>query len=758
MKNPLISVIIPCFNYGAYLQKCLQSVFISAQNIPKEIIVVDDGSTDNTREIARQFQEHITYIFQENTGLSAARNTGMQHATGKYLLFLDADDLLAPNTIPVQTSILETQPDVDIAICQTREVLSMGPDGPLAPIGFWWLVRDSIPLHLCHFNIAPPHAYIIRRHRALENGFFDTTLRACEDYDFWFRCAVRGMQFSSHAQTYVVYRKHAKSMSANKKNQIKHDIIMHHRTFKVMQKWEFAQNSYQIWIAHALGCAITALRCAQENQKDNLSKIIGFLLASLQNACQRIHFFDDSCSITQYYLAKLKQHLLLLKRLRDPSIQSAIHIIQSLHPDLPQEASALAKIEATCMPLVHHPQSYTPPPAVVAVQPHRKRILLGSDFFWPSLGGCEIFLQDLGSQLVREGYEVHVATRQIPERQTFQHHGVHILQWQCSGRFHDTHFGDQYAAYAHFLEHANYHAAFFLGQPDSWMHAPILSTSPRTPIHLIPVINPELVQDWIARKQEALIAAVLHRARSCMSLTPGGLDAQFLRAAGVHPIFVPHALTPYAPNPGFRERHGLSPDLPLLVHVGNFWPVKNQLGLIEVLSKTPGTWQMVFIGAALPWPHEQHYFAAVKKLAAQDPRIRILGPLPAHEADAAIAEADILLLSSHAECRPLVILQAMHHGTPWIATPQCNSVHWDAGGVVCPLEQFPRAIHRLLERPALRKALGVLGTELWNACFSWEKVLPLFLQIIEEGRPQAEITLPADLLAATQTMAKKILG
>jgi glycosyltransferase involved in cell wall biosynthesis len=217
MKNPLISVIIPCFNYGAYLQQCLQSVLTSAQDIPKEIIVIDDGSTDNTPEIARQFQEHVTYIHQENAGLSAARNTGMRHATGKYLLFLDADDLLAPNTIPVQTSILETQPDVDIAICQTREVLSMGPDGPMAPIGFWWLVRDSIPLHLCHFNIAPPHAYIIRRHRALENGFFDTTLRACEDYDFWFRCAVRDMQFCSHAQTYVLYRKHSKSMSANKK-------------------------------------------------------------------------------------------------------------------------------------------------------------------------------------------------------------------------------------------------------------------------------------------------------------------------------------------------------------------------------------------------------------------------------------------------------------------------------------------------------------------------------------------------------------
>ncbi|MBO4300125.1 MAG: glycosyltransferase [Desulfovibrio sp.] len=96
-KIPLISVIIPCYNYARYLPIAVESALSqqsSALNV--EVIVVDDGSTDDTPRVAQQYGHRIRYMFQENQGLSSARNTGMRAAHGDFLLFLDADDLLSP--------------------------------------------------------------------------------------------------------------------------------------------------------------------------------------------------------------------------------------------------------------------------------------------------------------------------------------------------------------------------------------------------------------------------------------------------------------------------------------------------------------------------------------------------------------------------------------------------------------------------------------------------------------------------------------
>lgn len=87
-----VSVIVPCFNYGRFLAETLESV-LAQTVLPHEIIVIDDGSTDNTATVAAQFASHITYVKQENHGVSAARNHGIDRATGDWLAFLDADDL-----------------------------------------------------------------------------------------------------------------------------------------------------------------------------------------------------------------------------------------------------------------------------------------------------------------------------------------------------------------------------------------------------------------------------------------------------------------------------------------------------------------------------------------------------------------------------------------------------------------------------------------------------------------------------------------
>ena len=102
LSQDIISIIIPIYNSECYLDECLKSVL--QQNFNNyEVICIDDGSEDNSREIVKKYAERYEFIkiifHEKNRGLSAARNTGLKNACGKYVLFLDADDMIVPETL-----------------------------------------------------------------------------------------------------------------------------------------------------------------------------------------------------------------------------------------------------------------------------------------------------------------------------------------------------------------------------------------------------------------------------------------------------------------------------------------------------------------------------------------------------------------------------------------------------------------------------------------------------------------------------------
>lgn len=109
----LVSVVIPTYNCAIYIAKAIQSVLDQSYG-NTEIIVVDDGSTDETRDIIQPFMKDIVYIYQENKGVPVARNRGMAEASGEYIAFLDADDRWRNNKLEYQTQILESFPSVYI--------------------------------------------------------------------------------------------------------------------------------------------------------------------------------------------------------------------------------------------------------------------------------------------------------------------------------------------------------------------------------------------------------------------------------------------------------------------------------------------------------------------------------------------------------------------------------------------------------------------------------------------------------------------
>lgn len=223
---PLVSIIIPAYNYAHYLPLTLTNAL--QQGLARqEIILIDDGSTDHTRAVAAQFPG-VRYIYQENAGLPAARNRGIHAAHGDYLVFLDADDLLARGALAKRLHYLLGLRMPGLCLSPTyRFTLTVG-SWPLVT-GKWLLPGSHPEVNLCRGNIAPPHAFMVHRHVVEQVGDFDTRLRACEDYDYWFRSIVTGAKLHVVPVGSAYYRMHSTSMSANRENQTRHDAIMQTR-------------------------------------------------------------------------------------------------------------------------------------------------------------------------------------------------------------------------------------------------------------------------------------------------------------------------------------------------------------------------------------------------------------------------------------------------------------------------------------------------------------------------------------------------
>ncbi len=181
-----ISVIIPTFNRADFLDRALTSILGQSLQ-PDEIIVIDDGSTDNTQGLVKGDYPQVKYIYQENKGVSAARNLGLSKAQSKWLAFLDSDDEWLPKKLAMQVEQLNQ--NQDIKLCHTNEIWIRNEKRinqmKKHKKHRGWIYDKCLPL--CAIS---PSSVIIHRSLFDSIGNFDESLPACEDYDLWLRiCA-----------------------------------------------------------------------------------------------------------------------------------------------------------------------------------------------------------------------------------------------------------------------------------------------------------------------------------------------------------------------------------------------------------------------------------------------------------------------------------------------------------------------------------------------------------------------------------------
>ncbi len=186
-KQPYISVIIPTCNRRHRTEEAVASV-LSQTFSDFELIVVDDGSTDDTAAVLEAYAPRLKLIRQKNRGVSAARNNGVAHSRGQYLAFLDSDDLWLPTKLAVQAAFVRSHPEN--RICQTEEIWvrrgkRVNPgQRHRKPSGMIF----APSLELC---LVSPSAVLLEKTLFRETGGFDESLPACEDYDLWLRISSR---------------------------------------------------------------------------------------------------------------------------------------------------------------------------------------------------------------------------------------------------------------------------------------------------------------------------------------------------------------------------------------------------------------------------------------------------------------------------------------------------------------------------------------------------------------------------------------
>ena len=232
---PRVSIIIPTYNCARYLGRAIDSA-ISQTYKDYEIVVVDDGSTDDTKDVAMQYGRKVTYLYQQNQGLSAARNYAVSNASGELLAYLDADDMWYPDKLERQVAFLDAHQECGMV---HSEMSVINEQDEILHVRFYEETKRSVPqgycvqqlLMRCHIQ---PLTVVERRSSFDRVGVFDDRLLVAQDYLHWIMIAAEGEAIGYLAEPLGKYRWRTGSLIGNHPRLLEDyvrifDILLHEK-------------------------------------------------------------------------------------------------------------------------------------------------------------------------------------------------------------------------------------------------------------------------------------------------------------------------------------------------------------------------------------------------------------------------------------------------------------------------------------------------------------------------------------------------
>lgn len=225
-----ISVVIPCYNAARFIGAAIESALAQTRR-PEEILVVDDGSMDESAAVAERYGPMVQVLRRPHEGTSAARNAGLAAATGELVAWLDADDLWLPEKLEWQERLFDT-PKIGLVYAQRVKFLDGSP-----PDDVVWpreLPGGDVLRRLYFSNFIPSSTVVGRRQAFVDAGGFDTRLSAAVDYDMWLRVAV-DWHFAGLDQVLLHYRLHSSQISRNRAKQLASNITASRKVEAVLE-------------------------------------------------------------------------------------------------------------------------------------------------------------------------------------------------------------------------------------------------------------------------------------------------------------------------------------------------------------------------------------------------------------------------------------------------------------------------------------------------------------------------------------------
>jgi glycosyltransferase involved in cell wall biosynthesis len=237
-EAPLVTVIIPTYNRAVFVTKALESV-LNQSFTDYEIIVVDDGSTDTTKEVLAKYEDRIKYVYQDNSGVSSARNTGIMTSRGKWLAFLDSDDEWKQDYLAKQ--IIQTQQNTTQLCMQSTNCRFTDIDGSSQA---YFSINGAITAFKGrdYLLISKPFSFVVThgpwqigstiflRDAIIDAGLFDTSMTVSEDFDVMARVSLQGHFGLINEELVNIYRRN--ELTECLSNQFKKDLL----GFKVIEE------------------------------------------------------------------------------------------------------------------------------------------------------------------------------------------------------------------------------------------------------------------------------------------------------------------------------------------------------------------------------------------------------------------------------------------------------------------------------------------------------------------------------------------